>query len=260
MALLANDTAITPYCGAPPTIASLPGRWNFDPVLLMALVGIALLYFWLRPGGSRRAAWFFGVGWAATALALISPLCALSVSLFAARVGQHMILTLFAAPLVALGLPVSTKRVPAQELWAAFAFAAALWVWHSPGPYGETFLSPVIYWMMHVTTWGAAVFFWWSVLRAPIDRLGLSVAATIVTGLQMALLGAVITWAREPLYWPHFITPYEWGLTPLQDQQLGGTLMWAPGGFIFLIAIIVPLTFALRRPAQRGPAGAMRGA
>lgn len=253
-----DGISIAPYCGSPPSVESLAGRWNLDPVLLAALVGIALLYVWLRPGGSRRTAWLFGIGWTTTALALISPLCALSVSLFGARVGQHMVLTLIAAPLVALGFPADRKRIPGQELWAAFAFAATLWVWHSPGPYGETFLSPVIYWTMHITTWGAAVFFWWTVLRAPVDRLGISIAATLMTGLQMALLGAVITWAREPLYWPHLITPFEWGLTPLQDQQLGGTLMWVPGGAIFLAAIVVPLALALRCPVHR--AGALRGA
>lgn len=252
---------IAPYCGSPPTVGTLAVRWNLDPVLLVALLGVALGYYlWSSRAGSRREAWLFGWGWATTALALTSPLCALSVSLFSARVGQHMILTLVAAPLVALGLPVSQRRIQGQELLAAVAFGAALWVWHSPGPYDATFLSTAMYWAMHITTWGAAVFFWWTVLRAPIARLGISVAATVVTGLQMALLGAVITWAREPLYWPHAVTPFEWGLTPLQDQQLGGTLMWVPGGLIFLAAIIVPLALVLRHPAHSGFANRLRGA
>ncbi|MDQ2802162.1 MAG: cytochrome c oxidase assembly protein [Pseudomonadota bacterium] len=254
-----NGITITPYCGSPPTIETLVGRWNFDPMLVTALAVVALLYYSRAArGGSRRKACFFGLGWATTALALISPLCALTVSLFAARVGQHMILTLIAGPLVALGLPESRKRIPTQELWAALAFATSLWFWHSPGPYDATFLSTPIYWAMHITTWSAAVFFWWTVLRAPVERLGISAAATVATGLQMALLGAVVTWARAPLYWPHFVTPFEWGLTPLQDQQLGGTLMWVPGGVIFLAAIVVPLALALRRPAYSGITGAFR--
>lgn len=254
-------TSVIPYCGSPPTVGTLSGRWNLDPVLLAALLGIAVLYLSCsRRTGSNRETWFFGLGWAATTLALISPLCALSVSLFAARVGQHMILTLVAAPLLALGLPARRKHIPGQELWGAFAFAAALWIWHSPGPYDATFLNAAVYWTMHVTTWVAAVFFWWTVLRAPVDRLGMSVAATVATGLQMGLLGAVITWARAPLYWPHFATPFEWGLTPLQDQQLGGTLMWVPGGSIFLIAIVVPLALVLRRPASRRSPGSLQGA
>ena len=253
--------AIAPYCGAPPTTGTLAWRWNLDPALVLALLAGGTLYLlWAERAGTRRGRWLFGLGWATTALALVSPLCALSVSLFAARVGQHMILTLVAAPLVALGLPPGRGRVPGQEFWAASAFAGTLWFWHSPGPYDETFLSTAVYWAMHVTTWGSAVLFWWTVFRAPADRLGLTVAATVVTGLQMALLGAVITWARTPLYWPQFVTPFTWGLTPLQDQELGGTLMWVPGGFIFLAAVIVPLARLLHRPARSGMAGAWSGA
>ena len=256
-----NAAATTPYCGSPPTAETLAGRWNLDPALLLALLaGAAFYFFRAKRAGSRRDAWFFGLGWTVTALALVSPLCALSVSLFTARVGQHMILTLIAAPLVALGLPPSRARVPGQEFWAASAFAATLWIWHSPGPYDQTFLSTTTYWAMHVTTWGSAVFFWWTVFRAPADRLGLTIAATVVTGLQMALLGAVITWAPAPLYWPHYLTSFTWGLTPLQDQELGGTLMWVPGGFIFLAAIVVPLALLLRRPARPRLSGALSGA
>ena len=256
-----NAAAIAPYCGSPPTAETLAWRWNLDPALLLALLaGAALYLLWAKRAGHRREARFFGLGWTITALALISPLCALSVSLFAARVGQHMILTLVAAPLIAFGLPPSRGRLPGQELWAASAFAAPLWFWHSPGPYDQTYLSTAIYWTMHITTWGSAVFFWWTVCRAPTDRLGLTITATVVTGLQMALLGAVITWARAPLYWPQFVTPFGWGLTPLQDQELGGTLMWVPGGFIFLFAIIVPLARLLRRPARSALAGAWSGA
>lgn len=257
----ANPAVIAPYCGSPPTVGSLAGRWNLDPMLVVSLLGIGLLYLlWLRRAGPRRELWYFGLGWATTAMALMSPLCALSVSLFSARVGQHMILTLVAAPLVALGFPAGRRRIAGQEFWAALAFATALWVWHSPGPYGATFLSTIIYWTMHVTTWGAAVCFWWTVLRAPVNHLGISVAATVVTGLQMALLGAVITLARAPLFWPHFATSFEWGLTPLQDQQLGGTLMWVPGGAIFVAAIVVPLALVLRRRPRPGSAEVLRGA
>ena len=243
--------AASAYCGSPPTLVTLAGRWNLDPWLIVALLLGAAAYAALcrrRPGARPFC---FAAGWGLTALALVSPLCALSVSLFAARVGQHMILTLIAAPLVALGLPASRRRLPGQEAWAAVGFALALWAWHAPALYDATFLSPAVYWTMHVTTWGAAVFFWWTTLRAPLAASGAAMLALIATGFSMALLGAVITWAPVPLYWPHLVTPYQWGLAPLQDQQLGGTLMWVPGGVIFLAAIVVPLAMLLRRPGPR---------
>ena len=242
-----------PYCGRAPTPATLLARWNLDPLLLTALLAGALAFLWLtrrrlaegRPVSQWRQL-AFAAGWGLTTLALISPLCALSVSLFSARVGQHMLLVLAAAPLVALGLPGRGPR-GAVELPAAAAFTAALWTWHSPAPYAATFASTFIYWAMHVTTWGSAVVFWWAVLRAPAARMGAAVAATVTAGLQMALLGAVITWAAHPLYSPHLLTTAVWGLTPLEDQELGGALMWAPGGVIFMAAIVAPLAILLSR-------------
>lgn len=239
--------APSPYCGAPPTMATLADRWNGDPWLIAGLiVGVGIYaVLWRRRPGARPAC--FAAGWGLTALALVSPLCALSVSLFAARVGQHMILTLVAAPLVALGLPAPGRRLPGQEAWSALGFTLMLWAWHSPALYDATFRDAGVYWTMHLTTWGAALAFWWTVLRAPAAASGAAMIATVATGFQMALLGAIITWAPAPLYRAHLVTPYPWGLTPLQDQELGGTLMWVPGGLIFLAAIVVPLALLLRR-------------
>ncbi len=55
-----------------------------------------------------------------------------------------------------------------------------------------------------------------------------------MTFLQMGLLGAVLTLAGRPLFQWHFLTTQAWRLSPLQDQQLGGALMWVPGIALFL--------------------------
>jgi putative membrane protein len=64
--------------------------------------------------------------------------------------------------------------------------------------------------------------------------------------IQMGLLGALITLAPRALYAPHALTTWAWGLTPLQDQQLGGAIMWVPGGIVFLVAAGVLSLKALR--------------
>ena len=132
-------------------------------------------------------------------------------------------------------------------LLAAASFAIALWFWHSPAPYTATFTSDLAYWAMHVTTGAAALGFWAAVIGASSERLAVSAVATVATGLQMALLGAVITFAPNTLYAPHALTTWAWGLSPLRDQQLGGALMWAPAGLIFALAIVAPLARLLRR-------------
>lgn len=190
-------------------------------------------------------------GWAIGVAALVSPLCALSVSLFSAQIAQHMILTTVVAPLIALALPAPRSGFGRSSATAAAAFAVMLWLWHAPGPYTATFGSDIVYWAMHLSVFASALWFWRATLRASTERLGATTAATLFTGLQMALLGAVITFARTTLYEPHWLTTMSWGLTPLQDQQLGGAVMWLPAGVIIAAAILAPLARVLREPAVR---------
>ena len=242
--------AYSPYCGAPPTEAGLWARWNLDPILILALVIGGVAYFMLTrrngaPVPARRKGFFYA-GWSLAMLALISPLCALSVSLFSARIGQHVLLETVAAPLMALGL-TSRRRTSSCALLAAAAFASALVFWHAPRPYVATFDSTLVYWTMHLTLFGSALWFWREVLGAPPARTATTLAATLVVSLSMALVGAVILFAPEPLYAPHILTAGAWGLSPLADQQLGAVIMWVPAGLIFVISVMASLTAVLRR-------------
>ncbi len=265
----------TPYCGAPPRPDALLQRWNLDPllvtILLLALIAYAACSD-LRLGGSGRVPGWrracFYAGWTLGALALVSPLCPLSVSLFSARVAQHMLLASVVAPLVVLGRPAALMadgiarlaRRPAgttgsrwrpQPLLAAAAFTFALWAWHAPQPYTATFQNGAVYWLMHLTLFGSAVWLWSALLDAPDERLGSFVAASALTTVQMGLLGAILTFAGRPLYLPHQVTTLAWGLTPLEDQQLGGVVMWVPAGVVLVIAFTVAFTQAMRRAGTR---------
>lgn len=263
-------TNIVPYCGPAPLPASLWLSWNLDPVLIGSLIAIAALY---RIGcarldrdrdriGGRQTAAFYG-GWLITALALTSPLCPLSVSLFAARVGQHMLLALVAAPLaivgrapeaIAAGLGVAVPRGnwgwPAPVA-AAGSFTVLLWLWHAPAPYAATFSSTPVYWAMHITVFGSALWLWHGLL----DNRHASLLARLTSGFassaQMGFLGALITLASRPVYAPHALTTAAWGLGPLEDQQLGGIIMWVPGCLAFLAFGLLALVPVLNEAAPR---------
>ncbi|HEY1261643.1 MAG TPA: cytochrome c oxidase assembly protein [Stellaceae bacterium] len=256
-----------PYCGVPPIPAELLSRWNLDPVLIAVLLAAAVFYISFSPRVTKREPWqkaaFVG-GWALAALALVSPLCPLSVSLFAARIGQHMILTLVAAPLVAAGGLLAVLAAAVRQssprwlrpapLSATAVFAAFLWFWHAPAPYAATFASTPVYWAMHLSLFGSAIWLWHGLFddRGPfLARL----AAGVVTSAQMGLLGALITLAPRPLYAPHALTTAVWGLTPLQDQELGGGIMWVPGCLLILALSLVPLWPLLADPAPHRAGG-----
>lgn len=132
-------------------------------------------------------------------------------------------------------------------------FAAVLWLWHAPAPYAVTFSSTACYWAMHLSLIGAALWLW----RVLLDSSPRAAAASIICGLisstQMGFLGAVITLAPKPLYSPHALTTAAWGLTPLQDQQLGGAIMWIPGCSVFLAVSFVALWRMLSSPEWRSP-------
>lgn len=266
------DPAVTPYCGAPSSPGTLWFRWNLDPALIAGLVALACLYaigaVRLNRGerrlgrGEQTAFW---AGWAVAAAALISPLCPLSVSLFAARIGQHMILELVAAALVAAGNPVAVfagafgrtdaRRPPARgmPLTATAVFAALLWFWHAPGAYAATFSSTGVYWAMHLSLFGASLWLWSTLLdrfsRHPVAVL----LGSVISSVQMGFLGALITFAPRPLYAPHALTTGLWGFTQLQDQQLGGAIMWVPGCVVFLAVAMIALWRALERSDWADP-------
>lgn len=225
-----------PYCGRPPLPGALLTRFNFDPALLAGLLLLALL---LLAASGRRARSYAAWGWCIAAMAWVSPLCALSVALFSARIAQHMLLLLGAAPLIGMALPAGDEANARFRLWSACgAFFVALWFWHMPRPYDSTFASSVIYWVMHLTLFGSAIWLWREVLQSG-HRHALDVfSAGAFTSMHMGLLGAVLTMAGRPLFFWHLTTTQPWGLTPLEDQQLGGVLMWVPGIGLFLWAAL----------------------
>ena len=68
--------------------------------------------------------------------------------------------------------------------------------------------------------------------------MGCGAAALYVftTSAHSGALGALLTFAPFPWYPAYATTAASWGFTPLEDQQLGGLLMWVPGGVLYLIA------------------------
>lgn len=247
-----------PYCGAPPMPGSWLAHWNLDPrliaVFLIAAAGYAV---WARrasrPAGRSIAVY---AGMALTLLFLVCPLCPLSVALFSARVGQHMLLAGVAAPVLSWGLAGSRWTRASLAPAAAAAFAVMMWVWHAPGPYTATFESDGVYWLMHATLFGSAVWLWstlWSAGRATAAHV---LAAGALTSLQMGCLAMLIAFDPRSLYPPHRLTDAFWGIAPQTDQAIGGGLMLAPLSFIFAAALIRALSSLLNDPPTVGAVGA----
>ena len=222
-----------PYCGTPPSPGELLTRFNLDPLLIVVL-GVIVAVHLIQVKNIRQKHYAL-LGWMIAAAALISPLCALSVALFSARISQHMILLLVAAPLIALGLPRKELQHSARGIrFASISFFVALWFWHMPNPYYATFASSTFYWLMHISLFGSAIWLWRELVHHAPEHTAEALLFGIFSSMQMGLLGAVLALASRPLFEPHLLTAPLWHLTPLQDQQLGGVVMWVPGILLFL--------------------------
>lgn len=218
----------TIYCGPPPRPAELWANWNLDPFLLVALASLTFLLR-RKPAGLMAVTVMF--------VAFVSPLCALSSALFSARVVHHVLLVAIAAPLLAVAWRGSRRGSGGGAL-PFLVSTAILWLWHHPAAYDLALSNVVVYWLMQVTLLGSAVWFWRTVFAAdgaPVDRLAFVVASFA----QMGMLGAILSFATTPLYGAHVVAPFLWGLTPLQDQQLGGLIMWVPAGLPYAVAAVV---------------------
>ena len=208
------------YCGPAPAPADLLARWNFDPWALAVLVVLALCAGRTRPGAA---------GIIVLAFAFLSPLCALSSALFAARVVHHVLLVAVAAPLFALSRPA---RAPMTVGLPFLLATAALWLWHAPVAYDAALANMAIYWVMQASLFGSAWLFWRAAFSLP---GGVGIVWVFFAYLAMGLLGAILTLAPGAVYATHAVAPFMWGMTPLSDQQLGGLVMWMPAGLPFAV-------------------------
>ncbi|MFC4526933.1 cytochrome c oxidase assembly protein [Dyella halodurans] len=231
------------YCGPAAVPSDLWARWNTDPVVITAL---AMLALYMARGRSANAR----AGWGAIALMLfifVSPLCALSSALFSARVLHHMLLVAGVAPLLARAFPQRhTNPLPLAVLVAVHA--VILWLWHAPGPYTWGLASVPAYWLMQLSMLGSAWLMWRAIL-APSLPTGPALLALATTIGQMGLLGAIIVFARQPLYLVHLTSTAAWGLSPVADQQLAGLLMWVPAMLPYL-GVGLWLAWSSLRPSE----------
>jgi cytochrome c oxidase assembly factor CtaG len=263
--------------------AATPGfwDWSFD-VPLVFVIALAILY-WI---GSRRTVtaprseaaqrWrslSFYASLVVLAIALNSPVDALSRKLFWVHMVQHVLLLVVAPPLMVAArpwvrlwraLPLATRRSLGRDLtlgertaplrWIArtlgrplpsfVLFSVVLLAWHVPALFDATLHSIALHALEHTLFFATALMFWKQVidsppLHAPLSsgqRVGYIVGAMVVSWV----LAVVLALAPHPLYasYAHEASR-PGGISALADQQLAAGIMWVPGSISFLIVIFL---------------------
>jgi putative membrane protein len=229
-----------PYCGAPGALLELWTRWTVEPGVVAGL-GIVALLVVLRRGDRVSGV----AGWSILAIAFAIPLCALSMALFSARIAQHILLTLIAAPLLVQAFNLSRFRVSPQG--AAAVFEALFWFWHAAGPYAATLAAESTYWSMHLSLLAAACALWAGLLGASLAALGKAAIAAAATGAQMSLFAVILLVSSQPWHQWHVAGARPWGLTAMADQQIAAALMWVCGALVMGVIVASTASLWLKR-------------
>jgi cytochrome c oxidase assembly factor CtaG len=245
-----------------------PG-WTFDgwvtgPLLLsLAWYGVGYLRLRQRSamaGAHRASAAWFLAGWLVLAAALVTPLHEAGERSFAAHMLEHELLMLVAAPLLVLSRPIGIAlwafpaggrralaalghgiggawRALTAPITATVLQAAALWLWHAPRLFDLALANAGWLVVQHLCFLGTALLFWWAVLHGRERRLAVSVGCLFFTAVISGALGALMAFSSSPWYAGYAASGLDaFGLTPAEDQQLAGLLMWVPGGLVHACA------------------------
>lgn len=267
---------------------SVWAMWEFDPLIVFILLSSGIIYtlgirnLWRSSGVghgiTKRGAACYALGWFSLAIALVSPLHLLGELLFSMHMTQHEILMLVAAPLIVLGRPfvaaawalpsgsrktfgTAVRSSAVNRTWtflsnAAVAWvvhAVALWTWHIPTMFQATLSSDFVHTLQHASFFGTALLFWWAILfgKRGLQSYGAGVLYLFTTMVQSGLLGIFLTLTSTVWYPAYTSTTESFGLSPIEDQQIGGLIMWIPAGLVYMFAALVMFSAWLRESEKR---------
>jgi cytochrome c oxidase assembly factor CtaG len=243
--------------------------WTFDGwvvgPLLVSLAWYAIGYLKLRKRSivataqHASAGWFLA-GWLVLAAALVTPLHEAGERSFAAHMLEHELLMLVAAPLLVLSRPIGIAlwafphgvrralgafgrgistpwRTLTAPVTATLLQAIALWAWHAPRLFDLALANPGWHIVQHLSFLVTALLFWWAVLHGRERRVGVAVGCLFFTATVSGALGALMAFSSSPWYAGYAANGLDaFGLTPAEDQQFAGLLMWIPGGLVHALA------------------------
>lgn len=272
IALLGLSTNSEAHVVAKTPAVTFAWQWQFEPwviVLLLLSLGLYIagcIRLWHHADYHHGAHTYecidFFLGWLALCIALISPLDSLGNWLFSAHMLQHEMLMIVAAPLMIIGKPLAIwiwafptegrfkigrfTFIPlVDHIWGALTHpfnawvlhALALWLWHIPSLFDAALRNNNIHILQHFSFLFSALLFWWSVIgkHARGSNPGWAMIAIFTTMLHTGALGVLLTLSSHPWY-PAYDQTLAFGISPLEDQQLGGLIMWVPAGLAYLIA------------------------
>jgi putative membrane protein len=210
----------------------------------------------VRPGFARAASWTAAV--LVIFFSLNGPLHEWADGyLFTAHMVQHLLLMLLMPPLLIWGLPpelirkalqyrpvLTVGRFLTHPVIAYVAYNVVFIFWHFPQWYNMALMDHTVHIIQHLSFMVVAVMMWWPIM-SPVRELvriptgPFLMAWIFLFGIPGTVVSALITLSNEVLYTWYAAAPRITALSPLDDQRLGGLIMWIPGMLVFWVAITV---------------------
>ena len=255
-----------PYFALLHTSASLSWTsFSVHPSTVIGLLALSALYAWRArverargaPPLGRARPILFGAAVVTMFLSLNGWLHDLSDSyLFSAHMLQHLLLAFAVAPLMVMGTPgwmlrpalryravASIGRALTRPKVCFATFNVVMAGWHLPVLYNAAMAMHPLHIVMHLTMLAAAVMMWWPVL-SPLPELPrlaypMQMLYLFLMTIPMSIIAVCIVYSGNVLYPAYASAPRVIALSPLQDQLIGGLIMWVPGGLYFFTVISV---------------------
>ena len=259
--------------------------FSIHPSTVIGIAALVAVYEWAarapsvgaRETISRRQRFAFHGGLVLLFFSLNGPLHDLSDQfLFSAHMVQHLMLALVIAPLLVMGTPAAMLRpvlrvrgITPLARWLtapvhAFAiFNVVMAGWHLPPFYNYALAHHPVHIVQHLMFLAASVIMWWPILSPLPELPRLSYPGQMLylflLSIPMAIVAVYIAYADTLLYPMYAIAPRVWGITPMNDQMIGGLIMWIPGGLYFYTIISIVFLRWQERGGVESAAGAQVG-
>ena len=237
-------------------------HWTFDPLQLLAIAFLIAIYVWRfraarREAGGRGAGWPQALAFAGSMIVLgvatISPVATLGDEyIFSGHMVQHILLGDLAPLLLLLSLSrvimrPATRRLVGLErrlgrlshpITFIVAWLALVYVWHIPGLYNAALETPVAHGLEHMTFFVAGTLLWWPLIQpVPMRRRlegTMGLAYIFAAKMSLGVLGLLLTWSTAVFYSYYESVPRIWGLSAIEDQNVGGAIMMIEQALVLL--------------------------
>ncbi|HEY8948264.1 MAG TPA: cytochrome c oxidase assembly protein [Rhizomicrobium sp.] len=184
----------------------------------------------------------FVLGVATVVLTIAPPLSGIAAQIFSAHMMQHLLLIVMAAPLLTASgvfdglLRFALVQKLTQPVTAWTIFVGIFLFWHWPVAFQWAALHESTILLEHVSILFGALLFW-AVALSVREQEWLSYGARALFVMTAAvatdLPGVIMLFAPRAIC----VMPGEnapaFGITPLEDQQIAGLLMWVPANLVF---------------------------